>query len=97
MGGVADEHARKRAEDCLDDPDDEEIATEHPIEQPEEVGIERCLIEDVVPDPVARGEALRPRVVAARVAHQRVEERRAAHLPHVQQPDGNSTCENYPR
>src|SRR5205085_2544184 len=49
------------------------------------------------PDPLAAGDAPRPLVVAARIAHQRREERRLPHLPYVHQPHEQRDAEDRQR
>ena len=87
-GGVADENARHRAEDRLNDADDQQIAPEQRIQGAKEIRVQRGLVENVRPDPITRGELPGPGVVPARVAHQDGEEWRAAHLRDVHQPHG---------
>src|SRR4029077_6991596 len=53
------------------------------VDEPEEIRIERRLIEDFVPQPVAGCDLPGPLVVAPGVAQQRRVERRTADLPHV--------------
>ena len=46
------------------------------VDDAEEIRIERRLVEHLAADPVAPGEALRPLIVAVRIAHQHIEKRR---------------------
>ena len=54
---------------------DQQVAAGNGVEDSEKVGVQRRLIEHLVPQPVASGDPLGPLVVGARVAHQDAEER----------------------
>ena len=75
--GQAEQHARRRSDQRLDDADDQQVAAEDRVDDAEKIRVERRLVEDFGTDPVAGGEPLRPLVVAVGVAEQRVEEGRA--------------------
>src|SRR6185369_2588622 len=75
--------ARESTDDCLTDAHDEETASEHRINDAEEVRVQRSLIEHISAQPVTRGDLSSPLVVAAAIAHQHGEEWGLAHLPEV--------------
>ena len=84
----AEQRARSRTDDRLNDPYGDQAVAEQPCRARQEVRIERRLIEDVRADPLAAGDTPRPLVVAVRVAEQHVEERRTAEQPDMSQTDG---------
>ncbi len=85
---VAQRAARYRAQHSLNDADDEKVPAEDGIEEAEKVRIERGLIEHLAPEPLASRNLQGPLVVAARVSHQDREIQRVAHLPDMQETNG---------
>ena len=81
----AEQRARRRPDDDLDDADEQQVAAGDGVDDAEQIGIQRRLVEHLAAEPVAAGDPLRPLVVAVRVAHQHREERRRADLPDVQE------------
>ena len=92
--GEAEQHARRRSDERLDDADDQQVASEDRVDDTEKVGIERRLVEDVGADPVAGGQPHGPLVIAVGVAEQGVEEGSGAQLPDVDQSDGEGDDED---
>ena len=74
--GEREQRARRRSDHRLDDADEQQVAAGDRVDDAEQIGIQRRLVEHLVAEPVAAGDPLRPLVVAARVAHQHREERR---------------------
>ena len=90
----AEQRARRRSDERLHEADEQQAVAGDRVDDAEQIRIQRRLVEDVVADPVAAGDAPRPFVVAARVAHQHREERRAAELPDVNEPHDQRTHED---
>ena len=79
------QHRGQRPDHRLDDAHRQQVVAGHGVDDAQEVGIQRRLVEDVGANPVPAGQPHRPLVVAAGVAHQHREVRRRRHLPHVQE------------
>jgi cell division transport system ATP-binding protein len=91
--GQRHQHARRRTDDRLNDPDRQEIATDERVQNAEKVRIERRLIEHLAAQPVAGRELPGPCVVGLRVAEEHAEERRRPNQPHVRQTDREGDAE----
>ena len=92
--GRRQEGAGGRAQRDLAQPHREQARTEDRVDEPEEVRVQRGLVEGLGAQPVAAGDLHPPRVVALGVAHREVEERGRTELLDVDEPDREGEAED---
>jgi hypothetical protein len=68
--GEREQRAGRRSDQRLHDADDQQVTARDRVDDAEQIGIQRRLVEHLAAEPLAAGDPPRPFVVAARVAHQ---------------------------
>ena len=94
--GCENQRAGNRSQSDLDQSNQPEIMPKNGLEKPEEVGIERRLIENSLPQPVAGSDFLAPLIVCPAVAGEVIKKRDRIDLNQVEQPHQKRAGENDP-
>src|SRR5207249_1830268 len=97
---AAQERGQRRgrgAEEELEETKECEAVPEEREVDRQEVRVERALLEDLLPDPVARGDAEGPIVVVKRIEVQELEEGRSTELREEEEPDDEGDLEDEER